>query len=120
VVNETESAWLAAYVGCADRADALRDHFAITIVRTLGGEGLEVATADGVTTIPARAITPVDTTAAGDCFVGVLASALDRHETLTAALNRATAAAALCCTRLGSQGSIPSASETEAFLLPDL
>ena len=69
----------------------------------------------GVTTMPARAIIPVDTTAAGDCFVGVLAAALDRGATLTAALNRATAAAALCCTRHGSQSSIPSASETDAF-----
>ena len=71
----------------------------------------------GVTAIPAREIIPVDTTAAGDCFVGVLAAALDRGATLMAALNRATAAAALCCTRHGSQGSIPFGHETDAFLV---
>jgi ribokinase len=120
VVNETESAWLAGHLGCADDASRLRDRLDTVIVRTLGGDGLEVATAEGVTAIPARAIIPVDTTAAGDCFVGVLAAALDRGATLTTALRRATAAAALCCTRHGSQGSIPSASETDAFLTPDL
>lgn len=115
VVNETESAWLAGHLGCADGAAALRDRLAVIIVRTLGGDGLDVATEASVTAMPARAITPVDTTAAGDCFVGVLAAALDRGLTLTAALERATTAAALCCTRHGSQGSIPSASETDAL-----
>jgi ribokinase len=120
VVNETESAWLANHLGCTDGAAPLRDRLGIVIVRTLGGDGLEVASAAGVSAIPARAIVPVDTTAAGDCFAGVLAAALDRGATLTAALNRATAAAALCCTRRGSQSSIPSANETDAFLTPDL
>jgi ribokinase len=120
VINETESAWLAGHLGCADSAAALHNHLGVVIIRTLGGDGLEAATQSGVTTLPARAIIPVDTTAAGDCFVGVLAAALDRGATLTAALNRATAAAALCCTRKGSQNSIPSFSETEAFLTPNL
>jgi ribokinase len=120
VVNETESAWLANHLGCADSATALRDRLDVVIIRTLGGDGLEAATASGVTSMPARAVIPVDTTAAGDCFVGVLAAALDRGATLTAAVNRATAAAALCCTRQGSQSSIPSCIETEAFLTPDL
>jgi ribokinase len=121
VVNATESAWLAAHLGCSDSAGQLHDRLGVTIVRTLGEDGLEVANADGVgTTIPAHAITAVDTTAAGDCFVGVLAAALDRGMTLPDALNRATAAAALCCTRHGSQGSIPSAAETDAFTRPSL
>jgi ribokinase len=120
VVNETESAWLANQLNCADGAVQLRDRLGITIVRTLGGDGVEVASPDGVQAIPARAIVPVDTTAAGDCFVGVLASALDRGATLGAALGRANAAAALCCTRHGSQSSIPRANETDAFLAQDL
>jgi ribokinase len=119
-VNETESAWLARHLGCADGAGPLRDRLGTVIVRTLGGDGLEVASAEGVRAMPARAITPVDTTAAGDCFVGVLAAALDRGATLTAALDRATGAAALSCTRHGSQGSIPTARETDASLTADL
>ncbi len=118
MVNETESTWLANYLSCGDGAAALHDRLGVVIVRTLGGNGLEVATIESVTTMPARPITPVDTTAAGDCFVGVLAAALDRGATLTEALNRATTAAALCCTRHGSQASIPFASETDAFAVP--
>jgi ribokinase len=120
VVNETESAWLANRIGCSDGAAQIYARLGIVIVRTLGGDGLEVATAEGVKAMPAHAITAVDTTAAGDCFVGVLAAALDRGAGLNAALDRATAAAALCCTRRGSQGSIPLASETDAFLKRDL
>jgi ribokinase len=70
--------------------------------------------------MPAHTVTTIDTTAAGDCFVGVLAAALDRGASLAGALNRATAAAALCCTRHGSQGSIPLAYETDAFVTRDL
>lgn len=120
VVNETESAWLANRLGCGDGAAEMHARLGIVIIRTLGRDGLEVANADGVFAMPAHAITAIDTTAAGDCFVGVLAAALDRGANLTAALNRATAAAALCCTRHGSQGSIPSAHETDAFLTRDL
>jgi ribokinase len=58
----------------------------------------------------------VDTTAAGDCFVGVLAAALDRGVELEAALRRANAAAALCCTKPGSQDSTPTTAEIDAFL----
>jgi ribokinase len=116
IVNQTESTWLAAHLGCSDGAAQLRDHLNVTIIRTLGRDGLEVATDAGVAAMPAYKITAVDTTAAGDCFVGVLAAALDRGAVLTSALDRAMAAAALCCTRHGSQGSIPTAAETNAFL----
>jgi ribokinase len=116
VVNETEAAWLAAQHACAADAGGLHAAFGVTVIRTLGADGLEAATPDGLRHLPARAITAVDTTAAGDCFVGVLAAALDRGGTLPDALARAGAAAALCCTRAGSQGSVPWAAETDVFL----
>jgi ribokinase len=58
----------------------------------------------------------VDTTAAGDCFMGVLAAALDRGQSPAAALRRAATAAALACTRHGSQGSLPTAQDTDAAM----
>lgn len=115
-VNETESAWLAAHLGCGDSAAALHARLGVAIVRTLGGDGLEAASDEGVTVLPAHRIVPADTTAAGDCFVGVLAAALDRGATLNEALERGTAAAALCCMKPGSQTSLPLAAETDAFL----
>lgn len=117
LVNETEAAWLGRHLGCDASAGALRVALSgVAVVRTLGAGGVEAATGSGVVQMPARAITPVDTTAAGDCFAGVLAAALDRGADMPAALRRATAAAALSCTRAGSQGSLPTAAEIDAFL----
>jgi ribokinase len=61
-------------------------------------------------------ITPVDTTGAGDAFVGVLAAGLDQGHELTAALARASVAAGLACTKVGAQTSQPTAAEIEARL----
>ena len=116
VVNETESAWLAEFLGCADTAPALRSALGVDVVRTLGGDGLEAATAAAFLRLPAYQVSVVDTTAAGDCFVGVLAAGLDRGMALTDALQRASAAAALCCTRAGSQQSAPARDETDRFI----
>jgi ribokinase len=116
VVNKTESAWLAGHLDCAGDAAGLHTALGVGVVRTLGADGIDAATAAGVLRLPACAVRPVDTTAAGDCFVGVLAAALDRGAALDAALHRANAAAALCCTRAGSQGSIPVAAETDQFI----
>jgi ribokinase len=113
-VNETEAAWLGGHLGCGADAAALRGALGVDIVRTLGEDGAEVASGDGVRRVPARRITAVDTTAAGDCFVGVLAATLDRGATLADALTRASAAAALCCMRAGSQSSLPMAAEIDA------
>ena len=115
LVNETEGDWLADHLGVRGGGAALRAALGTSVVRTLGGEGLEAATAERTWRVPARAITPVDTTAAGDCFAGVLAAALDRGTGLDRALHRATAAAALCCTLAGSQSSLPSAAAIDSF-----
>ena len=117
VANQGEAAMLAAERGIAagDTA-ALANSLGCAVVVTLGGEGLVAAT--GVETLRggALAITPVDTTAAGDCFVGVLAAALDRGATLPTALHRASVAAGLACTKPGAQPSLPMRTETDARL----
>jgi ribokinase len=115
VLNEDEAAWLAAHVGCPAGTEALHATLRIGVVQTLGAGGVEAATAQGPIRLPGRQVKVVDTTGAGDCFTGVLASALDRGLALPAALDRANAAAALCCTRPGTQGSMPTAAETDAF-----
>jgi ribokinase len=114
VVNEDEAASLAAHLGSAADAAGLRAALGPDVVVTMGGAGLVAATAAGLTPLAAHKVAVVDTTAAGDCFVGVLAAALDRGLDLPAALRRANVAAALCCTRPGSQGSLPAAAETDA------
>ena len=61
-------------------------------------------------------ITAVDTTAAGDTFCGVLVASLAQQHTLEHSLTRASAAAALACTRAGAQDSIPTRDELDQFL----
>jgi ribokinase len=85
-------------------------------VLTRGEAGAEIASVDGDWHEPPVSIEAVDTTAAGDCFVGVLAHQLDQGVSLRNAVRRASIAAALCCTRAGSQGSIPRQAETDAFI----
>ncbi len=117
VVNEDEAAWLARHEHLPDSsAAALHAALGITVVRTLGGNGVEWAGLDGQGRLAAAPVRAVDTTAAGDCFVGVLAAALHRGEPLPDALRRANAAAGLACTRRGSQGSLPTADETDVAL----
>jgi ribokinase len=115
VLNETEGAWLADHLGCGGTATALHKRLGgLGVVLTRGSEGAEVAAREGNWHEPAVAIQAVDTTAAGDCFVGVLAHRLDQGDSLRAAVRRASRAAAVCCTRVGSQGSIPTAAETDS------
>ena len=116
VVNEHEAGWLAASLGVAANAAALHAALCATVVRTLGDAGAEYAGPEGAGHAPAHRIHVIDTTAAGDCFTGVMAASLDRGMALPAALARATAAAAICCTRRGSQTSLPRAAETDRLL----
>jgi ribokinase len=117
VVNEDEAAWLARHDGLAgDDAAALAAALGVTIIRTLGGAGVEWAGPDGRGHVAAAQVRAVDTTAAGDCFVGVLAAALSRGESLPGAIRRANAAAGLACTYRGSQGSLPRAAQTDKAL----
>ena len=67
---------------------------------------------------PAFAVEPVDTTGAGDTFCGAFTAALSQQSSLFDALRQASAAAALACTRMGAQTSIPDRAEVQAFLAP--
>lgn len=116
LVNQTEGEWLGRQLQTAGDAKGLHAALGVAVVRTLGGDGVESAGVEGHVRLPARQIVPVDTTAAGDCFAGVLAAALDRGAHLRFALARANAAAALCCMRQGSQGSVPTAAEIDTTL----
>ncbi|MBP2299122.1 ribokinase [Azospirillum picis] len=121
VVNEDEAAWLGTHLGCAGDAEALSARLGGTVIRTLGGDGVEWAGTEGGGRRPAPRVVARDTTGAGDCFVGVLAAELDRGRPLADAIHRASCAASLSCTRAGGQASLPTAAETDAALagIPD-
>lgn len=81
------------------------------VVVTLGADGADLHTADGVTHIDPFPVTPVDTTAAGDTFSGSLCARLAAGDDLPTALRFASAAGALCTTKPGAVPSIPHQSE---------
>ena len=116
VVNAGEAGFLAELLGCVPSARALHARLGVDVVVTLGEQGMEAATSSGVVRLPAHKVAAVDTTGAGDCFTGVLSAALDRGMALTDALARANVAAGLCCTRRGTQGSMPMGAETDLEL----
>lgn len=85
------------------------------VVVTLGEDGA-VAVGEETVTVPAFAVTAVDTTAAGDAFNAGLAVALAERRPLREALGFASAAAALTCTKRGAQASLPTRDEVTRLL----
>ncbi len=95
------------------------------VLVTDGGGPVRVHTAGGTTTVTPPAITPVDTTAAGDAFVGAFLQALANAEVtraglpewmaapdnITAAVTRATQAGALAASRYGAYDALPRSEE---------
>ncbi len=112
VPNESETALLSD-LPVADRAQAEAAAAALlelgvgTVILTLGERGALLARADGARHVPAFEVAPVDTTAAGDAFVGGLAVALAEGRALAEAVRWGNAAGALATTRAGAQPSLP-------------
>lgn len=86
------------------------------IVVTLGSEGCLVLTNGTVERVPAYMVPVVDTTAAGDAFIGAFAVQLAQRATPLDAARYATAAAALCVGVMGAQPSLPSQEAIIHFL----
>jgi ribokinase len=115
IANEGEAATLAAG-DPPELARRLATQFDNFVVVTLGGSGVVAAGLDEAWAVDALAVRPVDTTGAGDCFIGVLAAALDRGAALPNALHRASVAAGLACLAPGAQPSLPDAQAIDAQL----
>ena len=114
VVNEGELASLSGHSGSI--AECLERIHVPTVVVTLGHRGCCARFKGTYLVQPACAVTPVDTTAAGDTFCGALVAALSNGADMARALAVAGAAGALACTRLGAQSSIPHRAEVDTFL----
>jgi ribokinase len=93
---------------------ALADRHALTVVLTLGEQGVAVRCEGCTLHLPSHPVTVVDTTGAGDTFTGVFAAARCEGHDLREALSRAVVAAALACTRHGAQQAQPSRTHIEA------
>ncbi|MGY2844593.1 ribokinase [Bradyrhizobium sp. USDA 4509] len=85
---------------------------------TLGKRGVLALVDNQPLLVPGREVKAVDTTGAGDCFVGALASQLAIGKPLGDALAYANAAASICVQRMGAAPSMPTADEVEDALSP--
>lgn len=88
------------------------------VIITLGAQGSLFANGTGFEHFPAPKVKAVDTTAAGDTFVGGFAAALASGKTEAEAIRFGQVAAALSVTRAGAQPSIPTLSDVQAFKAP--
>jgi len=116
VVNEHELDALARPGGATVDARLLdlSEARGITVICTLGAEGAAVAAEGRVARMAAPRVEPVDTTAAGDTFVGFYAAL--QHAAADERLRLALAAASLAVTRPGAASSIPRLDEVRAFV----
>jgi ribokinase len=124
ILNETELGFLARtelretddharFIEAARSLPIGRDRI---ICATLGKRGA-LALIDGEPTIVAgRTVKAVDTTGAGDCFVGAVAAHLAGGQSVRSALHYANAAASICVQRMGAAPSMPTAAEVNAVL----
>ena len=124
VLNETELGFLAGsevsendeaakIIAVARQLQAREDQ---TICVTLGKRGVLALAGLEEIAVPGRSVKAVDTTGAGDCFVGALAAQLADDVPLRAALAFANAAASISVQRMGAGPSMPTAAEVAAVL----
>jgi ribokinase len=97
-------------------AQKLLDRGVKNVVITLGAHGLYFKNRDEEIWMDAFRVKAVDTTAAGDAFMGALACGLAVQKSIGQALKMANAAGALATTRLGAQPSLPNRLELKRFL----
>ncbi len=121
VLNESETALLTGLpvdsrpqVEAA--AAALRESGVGVVILTLGERGALLAQTESTQAFPAFMVTVVDTTAAGDAFMGGLAVALAEGKSLAEGTRWGNAAGALAATQLGAQPSLPTRQAVEKLL----
>ncbi len=113
VMNEGEAAALTQSLGQTPE-DMPQD-----VLVTRGAEGATYFGAQ-VLTCPAFSVRPVDTTGAGDCYIGTFAARRALGADLPEALRWAAAASAIQVTRPGTADAMPTAAEVAAFLATQL
>jgi len=115
--NEPETELLTGMPPGEAAARELLSRGARSVVLTLGERGCLVVEGDTAVEVPVEQVRAVDTTGAGDAFVGALAALLAAGRPLVKAAERANAIAALSVQARGTQTSFPSAADLPAGLL---
>lgn len=123
IPNESEAAMLSglpvdSLASAEAAATKLLEAGAAKVIITLGALGSLFADGQRFEHFPAPRVQPVDTTAAGDTFVGGFAAALAQGKSETEAIGFGQIAAALSVTRAGAQPSIPRLNDVQDFHQP--
>ena len=120
IPNETEASMLSVCVGTDDgikqAAASLYQSGVKTVVMTRGSRGASLITENEIVHFPAFSVEPVDTTAAGDAFVGSFAVALAEGRSIPEAVRYGNAAGALASTKSGAQPSVPGRDDLDKML----
>ncbi len=121
VPNEIEAQFLTGIKRKGDRdirrmAERLLEMGAKNVVITLGPKGLFFKNRTDEIGMNAYQVKVIDSTAAGDAFLGALATGLAENKPIKEALRFANAAGALAATKLGAQTSLPFRKDLETFL----
>lgn len=115
IPNQTELALLTGIEQIPDALSALQSWGVRCVIITLGDDGALLIEDGNQTHLPAYRVLVVDTTAAGDAFVGAFAVALTAGLTPRQAVEWGNAAGALAVTRAGAQPSLPTRAEFDRF-----
>ena len=114
ILNQTEAAGLVGNISVDQLAQRVTEKLpAVEVLLTLGAKGAEYRHHSEGFRVDARKVKAVDTTAAGDTFIGYYLAERDRGSDVRYAMERATSAAAICVSRPGAMDSIPSAKEVD-------
>jgi ribokinase len=97
-------------------SEALKQKGIKNIVVTMGEKGVFWFGQQDRLLVPAIAVNALDTTAAGDAFIGGFATALAEGAALPDALSFGNAAGAIAVTKKGAQSSLPDRTEVEHSL----
>jgi ribokinase len=121
VPNESEAAALSGVpvrgqTGAAEAAAQLVRAGCGAVLVTLGPEGLILLDGEGCHHHPAHAVCALDTTGAGDAFIGALAAARVDGQDLRSAIDVAQRAAAFSVQRRGAQASMPTHGDLRATI----
>lgn len=122
ILNEHEVCMLAGFQDPAEVEEAARklcSSGARCVIVTLGEKGAAIFNENGVSMLPAYWVQVVDTTAAGDSFVGAFAAALAAGYPPIEAARWGNAAGALAVTKPGAQPSLPYREEVKRLLMED-
>ncbi len=98
----------------SDKAARIAEKTGGACLITLGAKGVVVAADKKTFAVDALKLTPVDTTGAGDAFVGIFAAMTDGGLDIVEAARRASAGAGLACLKVGAQEALPSFKEIES------